>query len=67
MVEMQDASQAFALVQKLKPFVDLLERHVVGDIFVDLQIALHITIDELWDLGFSCNDRQAHVTIDERM
>src|SRR6056297_1692375 len=41
----------FALVHQVEPLVDLLKRQLVGDHRVDLDLALHIPVDDLGHVG----------------
>src|ERR1700730_5544476 len=42
------AADAFALVHQIEALVDVSERHVVPDHRVDLDLALHVPVDNFW-------------------
>lgn len=46
--EMNDGSNALALVHQIKGAIDVLEWHRVGNEFVDLQFSVHVLIDHTW-------------------
>jgi len=46
--EMNDGSNALALVHQIKGAIDVLEWHRVGNEFVDLQFSVHVLIDHSW-------------------
>lgn len=45
------AADAFALVHQLEALIDVFERHCVGDHRIDLDLALHVSVDDLRDVG----------------
>src|ERR1700752_1235731 len=46
-----DASDGLSLVHELEALVDVLERQLVGDQVVDVDLLLHIPVDDLRDVG----------------
>ena len=46
-----DRADRFALVHQVEGIVDLLERHRVGDQIVDVDLALHVPVDDLRHVG----------------
>ena len=44
-------SDAVAGVHVVEGFIDLVEGLTVGDEFFDLQLAIHVVLDESWQLG----------------
>src|SRR5690606_9554484 len=46
-----DAADGFAAHHEVEAFVDLLERHGVGDQVVDVDLAVHVPVDDLRHIG----------------
>src|SRR6266403_2089508 len=46
-----DAPDAFAFVHQVEPLVDVRQRHGVGDHRIDLDLALHVPIDDFGHVG----------------
>src|SRR3954447_16090073 len=45
------AADALALVHQVEALVDVGERHRVGDHWIDLDLAVHVPVDDLRDVG----------------
>src|SRR5690606_23862210 len=46
-----DAPDAFALVHEFEALVDVIEGHCVGDHWIDLDLAVHVPVDDLRHIG----------------
>src|SRR5262249_5726439 len=46
-----DAPDALALMHQVEAFVDVRKRHGVRDQRVDLDLAVHVPVDDLWYVG----------------
>src|SRR5262245_64534106 len=46
-----DAPDAFAFVHQVESFVDVRQRHGVGDHRIDLDLALHVAVDDFRPVG----------------
>ena len=44
---MDHRADAFAFMHEIKGLVDIVQRHRVGDEFVDLDFAIHVLIDHI--------------------
>src|SRR5215831_9626248 len=46
-----DCSNRFALVHQIEPGIDPIERQHVRDQIVDVDLAVHVPVDDLWYIG----------------
>ena len=46
----ENATQAFPGMEQLERLINFCELHGVGDVLIELQLALHVSVAKLWDL-----------------
>src|SRR5947209_767231 len=50
-LELDDAADRLAFVHQVEPLVDALQRQLVGDQVVDVDLALHVPVDDARHVG----------------